>query len=149
MQHLEADNSSLHLEDVSYKAVKDTIDKIYANMGREEVELDKNGVTSMLGIEGTSKRQQLKRENHDCQIDDEFRGEGLDLQDFVKSELTLDSVEYDEELDGKSSLLQQLESLHVVAYNDYTGTRQEFWDEYFVKVVLEVSFLKLKLILFT
>ena len=140
--------TSLHIEDVSYKDVKDTIDQIYANMGREEVELDKNGVTSMLGIEGTYKRQQLKRENHDCQIDDDFRHEGLDLEDFVKSELTFDSAEY-EELDGKPSLLQQLESLHVVAYHDYTGTRQEFWDEYFVKLVLQVSFRKLKSILLT
>ena len=32
-----------------------------------------------------------------------------------------------------------LDSLNIIEYNEYTGTRQEFWEEHYVRVLLRVS----------
>ena len=32
-----------------------------------------------------------------------------------------------------------LDSLNIIEYNEYTGTRQEFWEEDYVNVLLRVS----------
>ena len=32
-----------------------------------------------------------------------------------------------------------MNSLNITEYNEYTGTRQEFWKEHFVNVLLRVS----------
>ena len=32
-----------------------------------------------------------------------------------------------------------LDSLNIVEYNEYTGTREEFWGEHFVNVLMNVS----------
>ena len=33
---------------------------------------------------------------------------------------------------------KKVDSLDITEYNDYTGTRQEFWEEHYVKVLLRV-----------
>ena len=133
--------TSLHLEDVSYKAVKDTIDKIYANTLREEVEFENNEVLTVLGIQGTCYKQRVKKEKPDLPTIDV--SDGLDMGDFVKSELACDLMDEEEEECGENyeefSTNQQLESLNVIEYHDYTGTRHEYWEEHFVKVILKVS----------
>ena len=32
-----------------------------------------------------------------------------------------------------------LDSLNIIEYNEYTGTRQEFWEEHYVIILLRVS----------
>ena len=32
-----------------------------------------------------------------------------------------------------------LDSLNIIEYNEYSGTRQEFWEEHYVNVLLRVS----------
>ena len=39
--------------------------------------------------------------------------------------------------------------LNIIEYNEYTGTRQEFWQEHYVKVLLGVSTKRCKLIYLT
>ena len=34
---------------------------------------------------------------------------------------------------------KDLDSLNIIEYNEYTGTRQEFWEEHYVNVLLRVS----------
>ena len=113
---------------------------IYANIGKKKVRIDKNEVISVLGIEDTLTQPKVKKEIYDYAQKDDFQPEGVDMGDFVKSELICDFVE--EKLDEnhkKSSFSQQLESLNVIKYNDYTSTRHEFWEEHYVKVILKVS----------
>ena len=131
----------LHLQDFSYKDVKDTIDMIYANIGKKKVKIDKNEVISVLGIEDTLTKPQVKKEISDYPLKDDFQPEGVDMGDFVKSELICDFGE-EENWDvnhKRSSFSQQLESLNVIKYHDYTSTRHEFWEEHYVKVILKVS----------
>ena len=142
----------LHLPDFSHKEVKDTLDIIYANMGKKKVEIDKTEVLSVLGIESTltkpqvinpslKRKAEMKEETHDYGEKDDFLSEGVDLGDFIKSEMECDFME-EEEFDGNcmtSSFSQQFESLNVIKYHDYTATRHEFWEEHYVKVILKVS----------
>ena len=42
-------------------------------------------------------------------------------------------------MDYFQSTRDNLDTANVIQFNDYTGTREEFWRESFVKVTLEVS----------
>ena len=131
----------LHLQDFSHKDVKDTVDMIYASIGKKKVKIDKNEVINVLGIEDALRKPKFKQETHDLPGKDDFQAEGVDMGDFVKSELTCDITE-EEELDGsdeRKSFTQQLESLNIIRYHDYTSSRLEFWEEHYVKVILKVS----------
>ena len=131
----------LHLQDFSYKDVKETIDMIYANIGKKKVKIDMNEVISVLGIEDALTQPKVKKEIYDYPLKDDFQRDGVDMGDFVKSELICDFVDEDK-LDGNhisSSFYQHLESLNVIKYHDYTSTRHEFWEEHYVKVILKVS----------
>ena len=130
----------LHLQDFPHKDVKDTIDKIYANTMQEEVEFENSEVLTVLGIQGTCNKQRVKKEKPDLPTNDV--SDGLDMGDFVKSELACDLMDEGEDWDenyDEFSTNQQLESLDVIEYHDYGGTRHEFWEENFVKVILKVS----------
>ena len=114
---------------------------IYANIGKKKVKIDMNEVISVLGIEDALTQPKVKKEISDYSLKDDFQPEGVDMGDFVKSELICDFGE-EEKWDGnhkRSSFSQQLESLNVIKYHDYTSTRHEFWEEHYVKVILKVS----------
>ena len=114
---------------------------VYANIGKKKVKIDKNEVISVLGIEDTLTKPQVKKEISDYPLKDDFQPEGVDMGDFVKSELTCD-IPQKEELGGhdkRKSFTQQLESLDIIRYHDYTSSRLEFWEEHYVKVILKVS----------
>ena len=55
----------------------------------------------------------------------------------------LPTVVKNEDIHQRNSqfISHDLDSLNIVEYNEYTGTRQEFWDEHYVKVLLRVSIL--------
>ena len=40
---------------------------------------------------------------------------------------------------GKDQEDFSLDSLNIIEYNEYTGTREEFWGEHFVRVLMNVS----------
>ena len=40
---------------------------------------------------------------------------------------------------GKDAEGFSLDSLNIIEYNEYTGTREEFWGEHFVGVLMNVS----------
>ena len=39
----------------------------------------------------------------------------------------------------QTKFTDDLDSLNIIEYNEYTGTRQEFWEEHYVNVLLRVS----------
>ena len=144
------DKTYIHLPDVSHSEVKETVDEIYASIGKKAVEFQKTEVISVLGIESTLTKPQcanagndaeVKEETQDYGVKDDFQSEGLNLGDFIKTEEDCDLTEEEEVVGYRktSSLSQQLESLNVIRYNDYTATRHEFWEEQYVRVILKVS----------
>ena len=131
----------LHLQDFSYEKVKDTIDGIYSNLCKKEVEIDNSEVVSVLGIEGKLIKPWVKKESCANPMKIDLQTEGVEVGDFIKPKMMCDDSEEegcDENIEGSSS--QSLESLNAIKYHDYTGTRSEFWEEHFVKEMLEVSF---------
>ena len=134
--------TNLYMQDFSYEEVKDTIDSIYSNLCKKEVEIDNSEVVSVLGIEGKLIKPRVKKESSANPMKIDLKTEGIDVEDFIKSEMTYsdhsEEEGCDENIEGSSS--QSLESLNVIKYHDYTGTRREFWEEHFVKEMLEASF---------
>ena len=142
----------LHLPDFTHKAVKETVDEIYASIGKKGVEIEKTEVISVLGIESTLTKPQLiipsltskaevKEESRDYAENADFQSEEVELGDMIKAEENFDYIEEDE-FDGNghpSTFSKSLESLNVIKYNDYTATRREFWEEDSVQVILKVS----------
>ena len=61
----EGEVTYIHLQDFSYEDVKDTVDMIYASLGKQRVKIDNNEVTSVLGIEDTAIEPQVKKELYD------------------------------------------------------------------------------------
>ena len=138
----------VHLPDFSHKEVKETLDEIYASVGKKEVEIKTTNVISVLGIESATpllEKAEVKTESHDDYFDaDNFPTEDMGMRDMMKAEveysLTDDEgkIGHGGNINTKSSSTG-LESLDVTKYHDYTGTRQEFWKEKNVKVLLKVG----------
>ena len=140
------DIAYVHLPDFSHKEVKETLDEIYACVGKKKVEIKSTNVISVLGIESATlkvppllRKAVVKTESQDDYFDDDnFPTE--DMTDMIKAE-----VEFQEDEDESNgnfntrSSSTALESLDITKYHDYTGTRQEFWNEHNVKVLLKVS----------
>ena len=47
-------------------------------------------------------------------------------------------------MDYFQSTRDNLDTANIIQFNDYTGTREEFWREDFVEVTLKVSMIKIK-----
>ena len=138
----------VHLPDFSHKEVKETLNEIYASVGKKEVKIKSTDVISVLGIESATLKLPpvlgkavVKTESHDDYFDDDnFSTE--DMTDVIKAKVEY-SLQEDEDnanvnFNTRSSS-SILESLDITTFHNYTGTRQDFWNEQNVKVLLKVS----------
>ena len=138
----------VHLPDFSHKEVKETLNEIYASVGKKEVKIKSTDVISVLGIESATLKLPpvlgkavVKTESHDDYFDDDnFSTE--DMTDVIKAKVEYSLQEDEDEANvnfNTRSSSSILESLDITTFHNYTGTRQDFWNEQNVKVLLKVS----------
>ena len=130
------ETSFIHLPDFSYEAVKSTLDEVYSGILEKEVEILMTDVTFALGIEDAKLKSRLivpslklkteAKEEAVSDHDDDFEGKY-----FPEVEMPVRCSPVEDETTN--------ESLTVIRYNEYTGTRREFWEEDYVKNIMAVS----------
>ena len=208
------DITYIHLPEFTHKEVRDVVDKIYENIGRSKVEMERSEVTTVLGIESTPLRHKNGSVDEctpvkhattvttsvkvEAKYSDEEPDDTSNMDDFLYSDIgepfeggtvkhevdenlgedvfhekrhsrrrrrnVVRSRQYKEdsdfEMDDDNDNKGDEDFAHsssdddvkprkmnagdhppgsMVQFNEYTGTRKEFWRENFVKDTLKVS----------
>ena len=159
------------------------MDEVYDSVGKEGVEIRKNEVTEVLGIDCKpfscrvivpSLKLKIENKEADCSDVEEFPRN--DHEDIVKAEVEQslkedleDGMDLNYECEGSPEALEDdesevkelgdvtaeehesispenfqsakksLDDVNIIQFNEYTGTRTEFWRESFVEVTFAVS----------
>ena len=174
----------INLPGLQHKLVRSTVDEVYDSVGKDEVEIRKNEVTEVLGIDCKPLKRRmivpslkLKIENKEADCSDVEEFPRNDHEDIVKAEVEQslkddleDSMDMSYELgntpesrsenddcevkeqedvteeehesvspENFHSSSRSLDDVNIIQFNDYTGTREEYWRESFVKVTFAVS----------
>ena len=173
----------INLPGLQHKLVRSTVDEVYDSVGKEGVEIRKNEVTEVLGIDCKPLKRRmivpslkLKIENKEADCSDVEEFPGNDHGDLVKAEVeqTLkedleDGMDLNYECESSPEALEDdesevkeqedvteeehesvspenfhssrrsLDDVNIIQFNDYTGTREEYWRESFVEETLNVS----------
>ena len=71
---------------------------------------------------------------------------GLDLVTSTNTKIDHHDDSSNEPTPGGPLTPERIKELGIIKMNDYlsTGTRQQFWEEYYVKVVMQVSILNFR-----
>ena len=135
------ETSYIHLPDFSLEDVKRTLDEVYASILKKKVEIHKTEVISVLGIEDAQPKPPLIIPLLTLKTEakvEELSDYGGDFEGNYYPDVEMDVSDNNVEEEDTTK-----ESLSVVKYNEYHGTRSQYWKEDYVKNTLAVSIHKI------